>query len=79
MTPGNIVLYAVLALVLALGIIALVRGVRGVRAVKSPGLDRKTSAGLAVVSVLHAIAGGIVILCFIIAGVLLLISYLRGR
>lgn len=72
---GSILFYLVLAMVLFLAVFAIIRGYKGLKEVKYfDTLDKKIKFGYGLLSVLHMLAGILITLCYLIAGVLILIN-----
>ncbi len=72
---GNILFYLVLAMVLFLAVFAIIRGYKGIKAgTNFNTADKKIKFGYGLLSVIHMLAGILITLCYLIAGVLILIN-----
>ncbi len=72
---GSILFYLVLAMVLFLAVFAIIRGYKGLKTGKNfETLDKKIKFGYGLLSVIHMLAGILITLCYLIAGVLILIN-----
>ncbi len=72
---GNAIVLIVLALVLFLAVLAIVRGYKGMK--QSKGFDtqvKKIRYGYWLLSAVHMWAGILITLCYLIAGILILVN-----
>ncbi len=72
---GIILYYLVLAMVLFFAVFAIIRGYKGLKEGKNfETLDKKIKFGYGLLSVIHMLAGILITMCYLIAGVLILIN-----
>lgn len=72
---GDVIILAVLAFILFLAVTAIIRGYAGIKKSKSfDDSDKKVKYGYLAVSAVHMLAGVLITLCYVIAGVLILIT-----
>ncbi|AEY65130.1 hypothetical protein [Clostridium sp. BNL1100] len=72
---GSILFYLVLAMVLFLAVFAIIRGYKGLKTGKNfETSDKKIRFVYALLSVIHMSTGILITLCYLIAGVLIIIS-----